>query len=247
MVTNWIARIRYAYHRHGAIGFIPLVWHNIAHYWKRYSRRIRTPATDPFDEEYGTDTRSIREISSLDVLDSPNAIYANRYEPTDHHIRSSLEKLGVDLRRFTFIDFGSGKGRALLIAATFPFKEVIGVEFSRELHETAIKNIARFPPNLIRSGAVRSVHSDAALFVLPASDLVCYFANPFGPPVLSQVVARLSSHTRRSGYWIIIIYMNPKHPEVFEQTRDFAVIDNSSDTLILTTVPDPEVTISAQR
>jgi hypothetical protein len=64
------------------------------------------------------------------------------------------KKLNIDPRNFTFIDFGSGKGRVLLIAAGLPFKAVVGIEFSRELHEIAVQNISRFPPHLIRAGTV---------------------------------------------------------------------------------------------
>lgn len=37
----------------------------------------------------------------------------------------------VPLQDYDFLDFGSGKGRTLLMAASFPFKKITGVEFSK--------------------------------------------------------------------------------------------------------------------
>ena len=83
----------------------------------------------------------MREIGTLDVVSSAAARYAVRYDPSNPEVvRGLISKLQIDYSRFSFIDFGSGKGRVLLVAAGFPFKEVIGVEFSRELHEVALKN-----------------------------------------------------------------------------------------------------------
>ncbi|MBK8386616.1 MAG: class I SAM-dependent methyltransferase [Candidatus Accumulibacter sp.] len=76
------------------------------------------------------ETDSIRETGSLDI-DSPNARHAVRYEPSPSGmVRSILSTLGLDWRRYTFVDFGAGKGRVLLLAAELPFKNIIGVEFS---------------------------------------------------------------------------------------------------------------------
>jgi hypothetical protein len=200
---------------------------------------------DPFDQKYGTETGGYRDIRSLDVITLPAARYAGRYEPSSAGlVCSELKKLQTDLARFTFIDFGSGKGRALLIAAGFPFKEVVGVEFSRELHEIAERNIARIPPEYSRAGALRSIHGNAATFELPKSDLVCYFYNPFGPPVITAVADRLAAHHHDYGYRIIIIYVDPRHREAFERTRKFVVFDETSGTLILTTVQKSEDLVS---
>src|SRR5947207_335541 len=43
---------------------------------------------------------------------------------------------------YTFVDFGSGKGRMLLLAAEHPFAAVQGVEYNEHLHECAKNNLA---------------------------------------------------------------------------------------------------------
>jgi hypothetical protein len=70
------------------------------------------------------------------------------------------------------------------------------------------------PHDAVRAGAVRSVCGDAGSFEPPRSDLVCYCYNPFGAPVMNAVAARLAAHGERSGCRIIIIDIDPRHPEI---------------------------------
>ena len=221
-MSNLLPRLGYAWRRHGPIGLIWVAAYNLYHLIGRKGRSGGSRGADPFDEEFGTDTDGIREIRSLDVLALPAARYAVRYGPSGvQGVRSALDKLPIDHTRFTFIDYGSGKGRVLFLAAGFPFEEVIGIEFSRELHEIALRNLARLTSEITRCGKVSSIHADAALFEPPKSNLVCYFYNPFGPPVMTAVAARLIAHHDQFGYRIIVIYVDPRHREIFEESGKF--------------------------
>ena len=53
-----------------------------------------------------------------------------------------MGKLDVDHREFSFVDYGSGKGRVLMLAAAYPFRRILGVEFSESLDRVARDNIA---------------------------------------------------------------------------------------------------------
>jgi SAM-dependent methyltransferase len=237
-MSRSISQLEYAWRRHGPSGFLKLAIDNVVYHVRRRAARVGIPPQrDRFDEKYGTDTGGIREVRTLDAATLPSACYAVRYGPSgEQGVRASLEKLNIDPSSFTFVDFGSGKGRVLLIAAGLPFRAVVGIEFSRELHETAVRNISRFPPHLTSAGTVTSRCGDAASFPLPPSNLVCYFHNPFGPPVLSEVVARLEAH-RDSGYRVLVIYVDPRHRELFERTGNFAIFNETPSTLVLTSTP----------
>jgi hypothetical protein len=126
----------------------------------------------------------------------------------------------------------------LLVAAGFPFKEVIGIEFSRELHEVALQNIARLPSSEIRASNVRSIQCEASLFELPKSDLVCYFYNPFGPPVMEAVAAGLLALHEQYGCRVIVIYTDPRHPEIFLKSSKFLEMESTPGALILSTAAD---------
>jgi SAM-dependent methyltransferase len=238
------ARLGYALRRHGPIGFFWLAGYNILyHVLRRNRREYGLEGADAFDDQYGTETRGIRDIASLDIVSSTAARYAVRYDPSSAEwVRVQLEELPINHSDFAFVDFGSGKGRVLLVAAAFPFKEVIGIEFSRELHEIAVENIARFPTSAVRARAMRSICGDAASVEISQSDLVCYFYNPFGAPVMEAVAARLIAHHQRFGHRIIVIYLHPRHRECFDNTGNFVVLNETSEALILSTQARPAPT-----
>ena len=96
-----------------------------------------------------------------------------------HALRPVLMRLALELTGASFVDNGSAKRRLLLVASHFPFREVIGVEFSRELPEIAERNIAIYRDPEQRCRNIRSVRIDACEFRLPGTSLVCYFCNSF--------------------------------------------------------------------
>jgi hypothetical protein len=219
-----IQRAMRALRRDGFLGFFRLIAKNIAHWVKPTAH---SSAPDPFDADYGTDTADIREIGTLDIR-SPNALHAVRYQASPEGlVRDAIDSLGVDLRDFTFIDFGSGKGKVILIASTYPFRSVIGIEFATELHEVATANIARFPSHMKRA-PVSSICCDASSFALPTSDLICYFWNPFGPSVLQPVAQSLCDHASR-GHRVLVIYVHPLHANEFARMKCFEMLRGDSD------------------
>ena len=228
-----IRRIRNAWRRHGALGCLRLTARNIRHYLSLLiNLRPRETAPDPFDQALGTDTAAIREAGSLDVA-SANFRYAEGYQPSDSElVKQTIEGLAIDPSGFSFIDFGSGKGRVVLLAACYPFKAVIGIEFSRELHEIALSNISRVPQRMKTASEISLLCCDAMEFEVPMSDLVCYFYNPFGPAVLAPIAQRLARH-RAKGYRVIVIYLNPEHRHVFETAGGFRVERDAPPLLVL--------------
>ena len=235
-MRSWLARLRYVMRRHGAVGFMSLAAYNVVYYINSRRHAERLPAApDSFDESFGTDTAGIREIGSLgDVNTSGVALCAERYEPSSAQlVWAEIEKLKIDYNRYVFVDFGSGKGRVLFVAARFPFDQVLGIEFSRELHQIALRNVTRLPVHVAHR--ICCIHGDAASFELPKSNLVCYFYNPFGPPVIASVITRLAAHHRQHGYQVIVIYHDPRHRGIFENTHEFVVLRETRDTLVMIT------------
>src|SRR6185295_14705970 len=71
---------------------------------------------------------SIREHT----ISGPNAKLGAKHAGTEpKYFRKVLSEVDIDFERFTFIDIGSGMGRALLLACERPFRQIIGFEFSR--------------------------------------------------------------------------------------------------------------------
>ncbi len=242
-----LARLRNAWHRHGPARFSKLLIINVYYYlFKRGHGGGGPPGKDPFDEKFGTDTGGIREIGSLDVTNA-SARFAVRYEPSsEESVKALIEQLDIEYERFSFVDYGSGKGRVLLVAAGFPFRSIVGVEFSPELQEIACRNIALLPRSVNAADRVRCVCGDATEFAPPEGDLVCYFYNPFDAPVLRPVVERLVAHHRHHRSRIIVIYVDPRHRAIFDATGEFEVVGGDASTLIFSTPALSDRTTAAQ-
>ena len=108
---------------------------------RQAARRLRE-ADRAFDAERQIDTAAWVRTPDL-VTESPNRRFAVRYQPSSVEEFSGLmAKLDVDHREFVFVDYGSGKGKVLMLAADLPFKRIVGVEFSPPLERIARENIA---------------------------------------------------------------------------------------------------------
>src|ERR1700744_493629 len=144
-------------------------------------------AVHPFDERFGVETSGlIYELPSGHQHDLYNNGYFAVAPSVFHAIIGALRKrLEVDLQRFRFVDLGSGKGRALLLASDYPFREIIGVELSPELDRIARANIVRYTARRAHPPVV-SLLGDAAEFEWPPGPLIVYMWNAFTRPGMEQ-------------------------------------------------------------
>jgi hypothetical protein len=165
----------------------------------------------PFDLQFGVDTSGLL----YDLRSGhPNDPYNNGYfavAPSVFHgvLRALAGRLGVDFRRFTFIDLGSGKGRALMLASDYPFREVVGVELSPALDHVARANIARYAAATGCRPAT-SLLGDASEFPWPPGPLLIYLWNAFTRPVLEQVFHNLEASLANDPREVYLIYMHPE-------------------------------------
>jgi SAM-dependent methyltransferase len=111
-----------------------------------------------------------------------------------------------------FLDYGAGKGRVLALAATCPFRKIIGVEISPQLVRMARENIRRAAPRL-NCRDITLVHSDAADFPLPDEVTVLHLFDPFEGEILCRVMRSIGDSLRRSPRRLTILYADPHHLE----------------------------------
>jgi SAM-dependent methyltransferase len=95
-----------------------------------------------------------------------------------------------------FLDYGCGKGRAVVVAATFPLARVIGVEVSDVLAAQAEQNLARAARRL-RCHQVAIIRAAAENYEIPDTVSIAYFYNPFSGDVLTRTFDRLRASLRR--------------------------------------------------
>jgi SAM-dependent methyltransferase len=168
-------------------------------------------AVHPFDERFGVDTSGlIYELPSGHQHDVYNNGYFAVAPSVFHAVMHAMEeRLHLDFQRFTFADVGSGKGRALLLASDYPFREIIGIELSPELDRIARANIARYrgarhhPP-------VTSLQGDAAEFAWPPGPLIVYMWNAFSGPVMERVFQNLEASLVQQPRELYLVYMHPE-------------------------------------
>jgi hypothetical protein len=169
----------------------------------RKRARAKRKSDELFDQQHGVETATSVLMHKLDTK-SPNREHAIRYEPSDAtDFRRLMNKLRVDHADFAFVDYGSGKGRVLILAAEYPFKRIVGVEFAASLDRVARANVAA-------AGAdprIELVFADAVEFDPPSEPLVLYFYNPFRAPVLEQVLARVRQSLERTPRQAYVVIM----------------------------------------
>ena len=137
-------------------------------------------------------------------------------------LRKLIKELEIDYGQYFFVDFGSGKGRTLLIASEFPFKQVLGLEFAEELHKIATKNISIYPNKICRS--VHSIHQDVTNYKFPDENMVLYFYNPFDITILSKIVQNIQTAAENYGRSIYIIYYFLPSHDHFKQLTEFRLL-----------------------
>jgi SAM-dependent methyltransferase len=180
----------------------------------RYQARRRDRE---FDARFGVETRGIIELERLRIA-SRNAAHGVQYEQTKPAAFDTLMKpLQIRYEDFVFVDFGSGKGRALLLASEYPFRKIIGVEFAPELHEAAQANLARYHSATQQCRAIELYCQDATEFVLPAEPAVLYFYNPFDATVMRKVLANIRASLAVHPRPVFLLYCNHLHRDLIAQ------------------------------
>jgi SAM-dependent methyltransferase len=175
--------------------------------WERtpWGRRVRD-AKDPFDERFGTDTSGVVDLDKL-AIESDNRRHGVRYQATPPvAFAEMIASLPIRFEDHAFVDFGSGKGRALLLASDFPFRQITGVEFSPTLHAIAEENLRRYRSSSQRCTRLRSVCLDALELPLPDTPAVLYFYNPFAEEVMSRLLGRVRRSLEERPRSIYVIF-----------------------------------------
>jgi len=181
-------RLRRALRRYGLIGTVRKAAGRLL---STRSRRRDLRREHEFDAQYAIDTAGVVHLRSLEI-ESANRDFGVRYEATNPEwFRELMGALPIEYPEFVFVDFGAGKGRALALASEFPFRRIVGVEFSADLTAAARRNLASFRSDRQQCREFEVVCTDAVDFEIPDDPAVLYFYNPFGEPVLSRVLANI--------------------------------------------------------
>jgi SAM-dependent methyltransferase len=182
--------------------------------------------TNPFDQKYGVDTGGLISGGMLAIgsrNDSYNCAY---YGMAPSRLLAGIDRwkqyISADaISRYSFIDLGSGKGRALMVASEHPFRQVIGVEINPGLASTATDNLKLWLPLNRSQCPIRILTQDAALFNFPEGPCVVYMYNPFSAPLVKQVIHSIERQFSARPGQLDLLYFHPEAAELFDQHPGF--------------------------
>lgn len=188
-----------------------------------YVRARELVTTILFDRRYGVETVGSESADELGLTDAQYVSYMPIRLRSLRRLLPPRSVGGDDV----FVDLGSGKGRAVLIAGlNYPFRRVEGVELSSALHETAERNVAAVRHRL-RSRDVRLVRSDVLDYEVPDDVTVVLINNPFKGAVFTTVVERLLASVDRRPRRMRIIYGNPHEEAALLGTCRVRLVKNA--------------------
>ncbi len=181
-------------------------------YLFEYARVHYEERTEAFDARFGTDTTS-------PFIERQRKDRAYFYVPAVASVMSHvLGTLPLEPNKFVFVDLGSGKGRALLVASEYPYARIVGVERSDHLHGIAADNVKRFKPPSQQCAQFELRCMNAADYAFGNEPVVLFLFDPFGREVLERVIANLEaslSATPREAY---VVYMCPQFEDVLQRS-----------------------------
>ncbi len=176
-----------------------------------------------FDLKYHIDTINTAQLDTLQI-NSQNKARGYYYEGTNAYIfQKMMARVGLDPAQVTFVDFGSGKGKAMFMAAERGFRKVIGVEFSIELVEACRRNLEIFRAKSKSKTEFEILHMDAAEYDIPAEANLFFFCNPFNEELTNKVIENILRSYERSPREIWAVYLHPQGNMAFVRHPRFEV------------------------
>jgi hypothetical protein len=185
---------------------------------QKYARSVKNnrgaAVSDAFDIEHSVETSVRVHVTDLRIK-SRNWIHAEPYFATPWGLLTEALAPAISrLEGLTFIDLGSGKGRVVLMASEFPFRKIIGVEFSPELDAAARRNVEAYRSGTQRCRNIALSCMDFTKFQFPVEPLIVFLYNPARERVIRTVAQNLMRSLREHPREIWIVYVTPY--EIFD-------------------------------
>lgn len=168
------------------------------------------------ESKYSIDTLRLNNLKRLTVTGN-NLQHAEIYQGASYYL---LENIFVKLNELQandgFLDIGCGKGRTMVVAAYYGFKNITGIDFAIELCREARQNCTQITKHFPLTHW-NVIHDNAADFV-PASDIhVILFFNPFDNVMMKQAIRKIKKSLQNKPRRLWIVYINPQHKALITQ------------------------------
>ena len=168
---------------------------------------------EAFDARFGTDTAA--PVFGRDR--TPGAYFY--VATTASLIYEILNSLALSPDTFAFVDMGSGKGRALLIASEFAFAKIVGVELSANLHRIAQENIKLYSPASQPCTNFELNCMNVVDYKYGPEPVVLFLFDPFGRETVRSVIANLEASLSENPREAYVVYVYPQFEDVLQGSR----------------------------
>ena len=215
-------------------GFLSATKRFLATLWEFARESTRSRRRQRYgDVEYDWDYRVDTTGGTVNWRDRLLGMFHSPYQPTEpalfrEMLASLLSSAKFDFREFTFIDIGSGKGRALLMAADYPFRRILGIELLPELYRVAKENVAKYKSDSQQCFAIDCLLGDACEFAFPPEPTVLYLFNPLPESGLVTLIGNLEQSLRAHPRPVFVLYHNPLLQQVLTQSAAFDKISGTN-------------------
>ena len=169
-------------------------------FWQRlcfYGRLVRSHSWDlGYDLWHGTQTQRNLPRRALQS-ESTQLDCATWYSPVPvSTLRCILQQRMMDYSETTFIDYGCGPGRAMLVASEFSFKAIVGIEFATNLTLQAERNLNRARQQSPQLSHWDIYSGDASDYLPPQDNCFFFLYAPFYGRVLDTVLENIRQACR---------------------------------------------------
>jgi len=194
--------------------------------YKQFLHWLHERVLDPPKEQlFFVPTKDPVALADLTIR-GPNREHGHDYRPTPCQLFEwTLGAIDYDFSKLTFVDYGAGKGRVLLLASEHTFAAIGGIEFAEELHDNAEMNIAQYPRSRMRCRNVECVLEDASLVGPPDGEAVHYFFNPFSREVFAEVLHNIVVSYRHKPRRLYLILVDPVATDLVDASGVFARVE----------------------
>jgi len=187
----------------------------------RHPRRAAPPG---FDLEFGVHTDQDGDTAG----ERATPVEGVEYGPVDlEHFAELIAQVEFSRADFVFCDFGCGRGRALMLASEFPFRQIRGVEYDRELARSAQRHLERWARRRWPKQRCRDVvveWGDATAWSFPVAPSVFYFNEPLHPPQLAIVAERIRASLAADPRPTYVLYLGDWGTNIWEADAGFELV-----------------------
>ncbi len=167
------------------------------------------------EKKYLIQTTGIDKLKRLSVV-GDNKKNASIYQAANYYLlEKAFDFLAEEKASGTIVDFGSGKGRIMAVAAFYGYKSIKGIEFAAALSAIAKINLDNIQSKYPETNF--SIITENALnYEIEKEDSIFFFFNPFDESIVLEVVKNILKSLRKYPRKIFVVYINPMHQEIFE-------------------------------